>query len=87
MISSNYFYFGGPQCKKQRKRKKRQVCGPCQRTKKAVKHESNGDTNCNWHTWNGPQKFGEEAGRVGNRRTQTTAWIRSARILRSVLES
>ena len=29
----------------QRKLKDRQVLGPCQRTKKAVEHESDGDTN------------------------------------------
>ena len=29
---------------------------------------SNGDTNCNWCTWNGTQRLGKGAGRVGNRR-------------------
>ena len=33
---------------------------------KTVEHESNGDTNCNWCTWNSPQKLGKEAGRVEN---------------------
>ena len=33
-----------------RKRKKRQVFGPCQRNKKAVKHEGDGNTN--------PQRLG-----------------------------
>ena len=32
-------------------------------------HESNDDTNCNWCTWNGPQKLGKGVGRVENRRT------------------
>ena len=27
------------------------------REKKAVKHDSDGGTTCNWCTWNGPQKF------------------------------
>ena len=40
-------------------KKKRRVHGPCLRTKKAVKHESDGDTSCNWCTWNGPQSFGK----------------------------
>ena len=33
--------------------------------KKTVKHVSNGDTNYNWHTWNGLQRLGT----VGNQRT------------------
>ena len=36
----------------QRKRKGRQVLGHCQRTKKAMKHKSDGATNYNWRTWN-----------------------------------
>ena len=44
----------GPQRENQRKRKMRQVLTPCQRTKKAMEHENNGDTSCNWHAWNGP---------------------------------
>ena len=34
--------------KNQRKRKERQVLGPCSRTKKSVEYEGVGDTNCNW---------------------------------------
>ena len=34
-----------------------------------MEHESDGDTKCNWCTWNDPQRPGKEAGRVGNRRT------------------
>ena len=34
-----------------------------------MEHVGNGDTNCNWHTWNGPQRFGKESGRSGNRRS------------------
>ena len=33
-----------------------------------MEHESGDDTNCNWYARNDPQKFGEEAGRDGNRR-------------------
>ena len=36
---------------------------------KAVEHEDGGDTHCNWCTWNGPQRLGKGAGRVGNWRT------------------
>ena len=31
-----------------------------------IEHEIDGDTNCNWSTWNGPQKLGKRAGRVEN---------------------
>ena len=27
--------------------------------KKALEHEDDGDTNCNWRTWNGFQKHGK----------------------------
>ena len=42
------------------------IIGPCQRTRKAVKHEDNHDTNCNWSTWNGPQRLGKGTGIVGS---------------------
>ena len=38
----------GPQIGNHGKQKKKQVFGPCQRTKKAMEHENDGDTNCNW---------------------------------------
>ena len=34
-----------------------------------IEHESNGNTNCNWCTRNGPQKLGKGTGRAGNQRT------------------
>ena len=37
--------------------------------KKATEHEGNGDTNCNWRTWNDLQRLGKRAGRVRNRTT------------------
>ena len=37
--------------------------------KRAVKHEGDGDTSCNWSTWKNPQRLGQEAGRVRNQRT------------------
>ena len=57
----------GPQRKNQRKQKDK-VLRPCQRTKKAVEHEGDGDTTYNWHARNGPQKLEKRAGRVGNQR-------------------
>ena len=53
----------------QRKPKERQVLRLCQRTKTAVKHEGDGDINCNWCAWNGPQKPGKGIERDGNSRT------------------
>ena len=29
-----------------------------------MEHQNDGDTNCNWSTWNGSQRFGKEAGRI-----------------------
>ena len=49
--------------------KKRQVIRRCLRAKKAVEHESDSDTNCDWHTWNDPQRVRKRAGWVGNWRT------------------
>ena len=47
--------------------KQRQVLGLCrQRTKKAMEHESNSNTNYNWCTRNNLQRLGKGAGRVGN---------------------
>ena len=37
------------------------------RTKNAMEHESDGDTNPKWSTRNDPQRLDKEAGRVGNR--------------------
>ena len=37
--------------------------------KKAMEHEDNGDTNCDWHAWNSPQRLSKGAGRVGNWKT------------------
>ena len=82
----------GVRNKNQRKWKERQVLGPYLRTKKAVEHKSDGDTNCYWCTWDGSKKLGKGGGRrVGNRRTietiQITALLTSARILRRILET
>ena len=49
--------------------KKRLIHKSCQRTKEAMEHESDGYTNCNWCTWNDPQRFCKKAGGIRNRRT------------------
>ena len=33
---------------------------------KAVEHEGNGDNNCSWHAWNGPQKHEKKIGGIRN---------------------
>ena len=43
-----------------RKQKDREIPGSCQRAKKAVKHESDDDINCNWSTWYSPQRDCED---------------------------
>ena len=54
-------------------------------------YEGDGDTNCNWYAWNDPQKLDkglEELEIEGQTETtQTTALLRSARILRRVQET
>ena len=37
--------------------------------KEAVGHKDDGDTSCNWCTWNSSQQLGKGAGRVGNWKT------------------
>ena len=32
--------------------------------KKTMEHEGNGDTNCNWCTWNNTQRIGKETGNL-----------------------
>ena len=55
-----------------------------------MEHKSDGDTNCNWCTWNNHQRDSKGTGRLGIRgqvkTIQTTALLRSARILKRVLE-
>ena len=56
--------------KNQRKRKERQLLGPCPRTKNVTGDEGDGwlpiIIGC---TWNDLKRLGKEAGRVGNRET------------------
>ena len=60
---------------KSKKAKERQVPRPCQSVKKAVEHECDGDTNCNWCTWNGTQKLWKVAGKLEIRRRIETISI------------
>ena len=34
---------------------------------KVVEHEDDGDSSCNWPTWNCPQRLGKGPGKVNNR--------------------
>ena len=49
--------------------KKRNILRSCQRTKQAMEHESDGDTNNHWCTWNDPQRLSKRAEGVESRRT------------------
>ena len=42
------------------------IPGSCQRAEKAVEHKGDGDTNCSWYPWNGPQWPGKENGQRMN---------------------
>ena len=81
----------GKQMETQRKRKERQVLGACQKTKKALEHEGNRDTNCNWRTWNGLQRLGKVKGwirwKLVDKLKSSKLQLKSARILRNVLET
>ena len=58
----------GPLSKNKRKGKERQLLRPSQRTKNAVEHEGDGDTNCSWCTWNNPQMLCKKLGRIVKQR-------------------
>ena len=78
----------GPKSENQRKRKEKHVLRPCQRNKKCIEHESDGDTNCNWWAWNDFQRLDKGSRRVGIQKKtsehQTTALLRLARTLKRV---
>ena len=57
---------GGPLSEKE---KERQVQGPYQRTKKAVEHEGDGDTNCNMYLKRSLERLRKRTGKVENWRT------------------
>ena len=48
------------QSENERKRKDRQILGSCLRAEKLMKYEGDGDTNCSWNNWNGPQRHRKE---------------------------
>ena len=59
ILPSNALYRpSGPLSENQRKRKKSPIFKPYKRTEKAVEHESDGETNYESCTWNGPQRGG-----------------------------
>ena len=70
------------------KEKKRQIFSSCKGTKKDMEHECEGDTNCNWCTWNDPQKClkGLEELEIGEltENIQAKALLRSTRIPKRV---
>ena len=39
--------------------------------KKTMEHEDDSDTNCNWCTWNNPQRIDKWIGRLRNKKTST----------------
>ena len=57
LLSRWILYPGRQQSENKRKQKDRQILGPCQRTKKTVKCDS--DTSCSWCTWNSSQRLGK----------------------------
>ena len=65
---SGFYRSSRPQSKIE-ERKTRLVLGTCQRTEKVVEYDDNGDTYCDWRTWNSPQKLGKAVVRDGNWRT------------------
>ena len=79
-----------PQSENQRKQKERQVLRPYKRTKNAIKCKSDGDTNCNWCTQNNFQSLIRELEELELEKQaeiiQTIRFLKSARILRRVLE-
>ena len=62
MSSCGFCYSYGPQKEDKRNQKDWQIFRPCQRTKKAVEHEWDHDTNCSWHFWNSPKRLGRKTG-------------------------
>ena len=52
----------------QKKQKGRQILGPCQKIKISVEPEGEGDSNCSWCVWNGPQSPRKRTWRTGIQR-------------------
>ena len=47
-LCSGFCHPSRPQSKNQTNKKEIKVLRPCQRTKKVMEHEGDGNTNCNW---------------------------------------
>ena len=81
---------GGPQNENQRNEKSDKNLDLARELKKAMEHEGDGDTNCNWCTWNDLQRLGKglEKLKIGGRAItiKTSALMRSVRKLRSFQE-
>ena len=54
-LFSRFYHSSRPQTENKGKQKEWQILGPCQRIKKAVEHEGDGDTNFSWWAWNIPK--------------------------------
>ena len=57
LLNPELYCPGWPQNKIERNQKEGLVPGPCFETVKAMKHESDGNTNCNWYSWYSHQKI------------------------------
>ena len=68
MLYSGFCHASKTQRENKRKQNKRKKLKPCQRTKKAVEHEDDGDTNCGWCSWDSPQRLGRKIGGIGNQK-------------------
>ena len=94
MSSGRFCHSSGPQIENKRKQKDKQILWSCQRTKKAMEPEDDGDSNSSWCTCDNPQRIEMETRDTGEleikeriESTQTTALLRLTRILKRVLET
>ena len=67
-LSRGFCCSGRPQSESERRRRNRRVLRLCQRTERAIEHESDCDTNCCWPVWNDLQRFGKVTGGIVNQR-------------------
>ena len=59
-----------PQNENKRKKKDKQLVGPCQRTEMSVELKGDVNINCNLYTWNRPQRLGRETEGFGEQRKE-----------------
>ena len=57
MSSREFCHSSKLQSESKSKQKDKQILGPFQRTKKAIEHEADSNTNCSWCAWNGHQRL------------------------------